>query len=219
MKAAPEPKGVFINCPYDEDYNPFFEATIFCVIRCGFKARAAAEHVGSTQPRISRLRKIIQECPLGIHDISRTELNPDNDLPRFNMPFELGLFLGAQSYGDRDQRKKEFIILDTDTRRYREFISDIGGQDISEHGGDPRQLVSKVRTFLNSHSGDAPLPGGSVIWEEYEVFKLRLPEICRRMRISPEDLEFRDLVYIVSDYVSEEPAPEDEDEEDEASED
>ena len=45
--------------------------------------------------RLARIVSLIDECDLSLHDISRTELNP-NRLPRFNMPFELGLAMGRK---------------------------------------------------------------------------------------------------------------------------
>lgn len=47
--------------------------------------------------RIDKINNIIKECKIGIHDISRTELDDHSNLPRFNMPLELGLFLGAKN--------------------------------------------------------------------------------------------------------------------------
>ncbi len=32
---------VFINCPFDEKYNPIFNAILFTVRRCGFVLRCA----------------------------------------------------------------------------------------------------------------------------------------------------------------------------------
>jgi len=40
------------------------------------------------------------------HDISRTELN-EHSLPRFNMPLELGLFLGASRFGQLEEDLSE----------------------------------------------------------------------------------------------------------------
>ncbi len=207
MSVAPSAKGVFINCPYDENYKPFFHASIFAVRRCGFEARSAAEVKGSVENRLNKIQRIIEDCPLAIHDISRTELHPEHGLPRFNMPFELGLFLGAQAFGNPAQRKKDCIVLDSDLKRYDDFLSDIRGQDIAAHGNDPRLLVGEVRAFLNTHSGAVPLPDGEIIWEEYEVFLTELPAICEELKLKPENLEFRDFAYIVSDYVSEDDLP------------
>ena len=197
------PTRVFINCPFDTDYKPYFEAAIFTIVRCGFAARSALEVKNSGEARISKIARIMEECPLGIHDISRTELDNKNQLPRFNMPLELGLFLGAQFFGDKNQRQKACLVMDREEHRYQKFISDIAGQDISSHGGEIKNLVIEIRNFLNTHDGPVPLPDGTKVWEEYEIFLQRLPEICAELKLTEDKLEFRDLNYIVADYVSE----------------
>jgi hypothetical protein len=84
-------KQVFINCPFDPGYRATFDAIVFAVLHCGFEPRSALEAGGSGQQRFDRLLVLIGACPLAIHDLSRVELSGKN-LPRFNMPFELGLF-------------------------------------------------------------------------------------------------------------------------------
>lgn len=85
---------VFINCPFDKKYQPFEDLIIFTIMDCGFKPRSAKESSASSN-RILKIQQIIRECHFAVHDISRTELDKETGLPRFNMPFELGLFLGA----------------------------------------------------------------------------------------------------------------------------
>ena len=71
---------------------------------------------------------LIEVCRFGVHDISRIERDAVNDLPRFNMPFELGLFLGARRFGKGDQRRKLCLVLEAERYRYQKFLSDIAGQ-------------------------------------------------------------------------------------------
>jgi hypothetical protein len=136
-----EARDVFINCPFDSSYRPLFQAITFSVLRSGFNPRCAAEVDDSAQIRLLKIQDIIAACRYGIHDISRTEVDGDPALPRFNMPLELGLFLGAKRYGTREQPQKRTLVLDTQPYRYQRFISDIAGQDIPAHGGDPARAA------------------------------------------------------------------------------
>jgi hypothetical protein len=136
---------VFINCPFDQEYKPIFYAIIFAIHDAGFVARSALEISDAAQNRFEKIVKIISESKYGIHDISRTELDPVNSLPRFNMPLELGLFLGSRKFGSREHRTKVCVILDKEPYRYQKFISDIAGQDIFSHDNDPRKAIEKVR--------------------------------------------------------------------------
>ncbi len=193
------PKAVFINCPFDGTYTPLFKAVVFAVVRCGFLPLCALEVNNSADIRIEKIARIIRECPIGIHDISRTEPDSVNSLPRFNMPLELGLYLGARYFGDRTHRNKAYLILDREPYRYQKFIS-----DIATHGDEAREVIKAVRDFLNSHNGPEPLPDRDrFLWPEYQRFQSALPEICAKLKIAEAELQFPDFLYIVTDYVSE----------------
>ena len=151
--------------------------------------------------RISKIEKLIEDCALGIHDISRTELDAANALPRFNMPLELGLFLGAKRYGDPRQKRKKCLVLDVERFRYQKFMSDIAGQDIEAHGGEVRLLIDRVRAFLNSAVRGAPLPAGAVIAADYARFTELLPETCAGLKVDPAALEYKDFTYVAAGWV------------------
>lgn len=193
---------VFINCPFDSDFRPLFRVIVFTVTRCGFVPRCALEVVDGAGTRIAKIERLIEECPLGIHDISRTELDRANGLPRFNMPFELGLFLGARRYGDTRQRRKRCLVLDREEYRYQKFLSDIAGQDISSHQSDLPTLIGVVREFLNSSTQGKPLPSGDAIRKDYDRFQAALPDICRRLELSAAELSFSDFAWVAADYLS-----------------
>lgn len=185
---------VFINCPFDPAYRPLFEAVTFAAYDCGFHPRSALEVDDSTQVRIVKIHGIIRQCRLAIHDISRTQIDRTTKLPRFNMPLELGIFLGAKEFGSKEHRKKAGIILDTDSHRYQRYISDIAGQDIRAHGRKPDEAIRQVREFLSTHCEPGViLPGGDKIAERYRRFKRQLPATCRDLHLDPEKLNFRDL--------------------------
>ncbi len=82
---------VFINCPFDSAYQPLFEAIAFVTYDCGFYPRTALEVDDSSQVRIEKITRIIRECRLAVHDISRTQLVRGTRLPRFIMPLVLGM--------------------------------------------------------------------------------------------------------------------------------
>ena len=123
-------RDVFINCTFDGGYQDFFKAIVFIVIRSGFRALCALETDDGSENRFEKICGIIAQCRYGIHDISRTESDRRSKLPRFNMPLELGVFLGAKCFGGKGQKSKRCIILDKEKYRYQRYISDIAGQDI-----------------------------------------------------------------------------------------
>lgn len=157
-------RSVFINCPFSSDYKPIFSAILFSVYACGFRPRCAREISDSSQNRLGKIEGIIRQSKFGIHDISYMALDPTTRLPRFNMPFELGLFLAAKSFGGRRDKDKVALILDSGGYRFRDALSDISGQDIASHDGEPNVAIREVRDWLDtSRGGTISLPGGTYI--------------------------------------------------------
>ena len=185
---------VFVNCPFDEDYKTMFYALVFTIYKCNLLPRCSLEVDDAGENRFDKIVRIIRECKFGIHDISRTELNSEK-LPRFNMPLELGIFLGAKKVGDRRQRGKRCLVLDREQYRYQKFISDIAGQDIKSHSGCVKELVTAVRDWLSSYS--AGLESGSLMWEQYNEFQHDLPDLCKEARLVQEELTFPDYIRLV----------------------
>lgn len=199
-------ESVFINCPFDEAYQLFFQAVIFAVHSCGMTARSALEVDDGAEVRIDKIVRIIRECRHGIHDISRTGLDAHSGLPRMNMPFELGLFLGAQRFGADEQRRKTCIIFDRERYRYQQFLSDIAGQDIRSHGDDPGELIRLVRNALATTLPPRTLlTSGRLIAERYRMFLSDMPVICADLRLDPLDLGHRDLVEVIVTWLERNP--------------
>lgn len=194
-------RDVFINCPFSANYRQNFQAAVFAVIRSGFNPRCARENDDGAEVRIDKICRIIAECRYGIHDISKTESDPGSGLPRFNMPLELGLDLGARKFGGPAARRKKAMILDREPYRYQAFISDIAGQDIHAHGGDARRLIEEVATWLRDEARDSEVPGGRAMAVEFGRFLADLPAIAAAKRLEPDELTFKDLSAIVAAWI------------------
>ena len=198
MRAA----GVFINVPFDKRYKKLFDALVFAVHDCGFTARGAREQDDGSQVRLEKLFEIIRECRYGIHDLSRVTPDSRYRLPRFNMPLELGIFLGAKRYGGPSQARKSCLILDRDQYRYQIFCSDIGGQDIRAHKNDARTAVAGVRDWLRTTSNRHGIRGAADMADRYVQFRVELPAICRAARLEMRDLTFLDYRTLAEEWVA-----------------
>jgi hypothetical protein len=196
---------VFINCPFDEAFAPTFRALIFAVLFCGFRPRSARELDDGGQTRIDKIYGLIEECRYGIHDLSRTELDPVHQLPRFNMPLELGLFLGAKRFGGKHQKAKRILILDFEQYRYQRFISDLAGMDIHGHGGDPLNALREARNWLANVSR-RELPSADRVCRVYEAFLADLPELAAALEFQANDIPYVDYERIVATWLVEAPA-------------
>jgi hypothetical protein len=193
---------VFLNCPFDGAYRPLFDALVFTVQDCGFEARCALEVEDSGEERIRKIKRIIRECRFGIHDISRVQLDAATGLPRFNMPLELGIFLGAQEYGSGDQKRKRSLILDKEQYRYQKFCSDIAGQDIRAHYEQPARLIAAVRPMLSTAlGGRACLPGPATIHARYQKFRRDLPTVSKQVHARVSELQFAEFRFFVEEWL------------------
>lgn len=196
---------VFINVPFDRKYSRLSEAIVFAVHDCGFVARSALEVEDSGRARVEKIFDLIEQSKFGIHDISRAGIDRNTKLARFNMPLELGFFLGAKRYGSERDREKKCLVLDRDRYRYRNFCSDISGQDIRAHGDDPRSAIRAVRDWLSSHRSGVLIPGGKAIFERYEAFRAQLPEQARDVKLDHRELTFGDYAHLVVGWLSQTP--------------
>jgi len=204
MSSTREPptyeSSVFINCPFDTDYAPLFRAIVFTLEFCHFRARCSLEIEDSGVTRAEKLIRIIRNSRFGIHDISRTESSVDG-LPRFNMPYEFGIFIGQKFSGIRKQSQKSTLVLDREKYRYQRYFSDIAGQDIRSHAGHIDTLIRELRSWLQGQV-TRHLPGSKYLCEQYAQFNLDLPRILQLARMTQADLEnYHDFLRLIGDWI------------------
>ena len=174
----------------------FFEALVFTTFACSFRPRSAKEVADDAELRLNKIYSLIERCRFGIHDISRTELDAKNNLPRFNMPLELGIFLGAKKFGNKWQKEKRALIFDFEAYRYMKFISDIAGADIHIHDNDPRKIIAETRDWLANVS-NRDLPSANKIQSLYEEFELELPAAAKRLEFDPQKIPYSDFLKMI----------------------
>lgn len=196
---------VFLNVPFDKRYARLFDALVFAVHDCGFVARSALEVDDSGQARVLKILDIIEQSKYGIHDISRAGIDRQTGLARFNMPLELGFFLGAMRYGTNKQRQKRCLVLDRERYRYRNFCSDIAGQDIRAHADRPRDAIRAVRDWLSTHRAAVQMPGGKAIFDRYERFRAQLEVQANDVHLEVDELTFGDYTKLVVGWLTKNP--------------
>jgi len=192
---------VFINCPFDNDYFKFFFSIIFTVLDCGFIPRCSKEVDDATQFRLGAIVDLISQCKYGIHDLSRVELGKRNKLPRFNMPFELGIFYGAKYFGEDIHKKKICAVLEKRLYRYQKYISDISGMDIKAHNNSMKRCVIEVRNWLSTNSKRTTIPEAEKIYARYRRFRCYLKRACKVRRINYHSMPFIELSRYISEWL------------------
>lgn len=196
-------RSVFINCPFDAEYEPLLRAACFAIMACSHKPRCALDIHDSGAVRFVEIVKLISECAFSIHDVSRVELDRSSRLPRFNMPLELGADLGLRFAGSPMQRSRKMMIMDAEDHRYDKTLSDLSGNDIMIHGNDPRKVIRQVRDWLNNHwdpaHGHGP-PGADYICQDFDAYLVLAPDIVKALNLDPHDrLPHRDYLKVVEE--------------------
>jgi hypothetical protein len=72
---TPFERSVFINCPFDKDYEPILQAILFCVVYIGFHPRIAKENNDSGTMRLDKIRNLIENSLFSIHDLKQVPGN------------------------------------------------------------------------------------------------------------------------------------------------
>lgn len=193
-------RAVFVNAPFSEDRRTVFNAIVFAVLACGFTPRCAREFDNAGQVRLDKIVALIRDCRLGIHDISYMEL--DDGLPRFNMPFELGVFLGADRFGEKWIGRKACAIFDREPFRYQRALSDIAGQDIRAHGCDPQRASRETRDWLSHHGRRQDrIPGAAAIWTMQTEFEAELPDLAAASMQEDGELTFLERRHLATEWL------------------
>lgn len=124
-------------------------AYIAAICASGFTPRATLEIAGSDR-RLDKIYNLIRKCQYSIHDLSRVELDKIRPrVPRFNMPFELGL---AVAWALESERKHKWFVFESVSYRLSKSLSDINGTDAYIHNSRVNDVFVQIRNaFPRSH--------------------------------------------------------------------
>ena len=170
MPELPFERCVFVNCPFDEDYEPILQAILFCILYLDFHPRISTERSDSLESRIEKIRDLIKDSKYSIHDLSRCQATKEGEYFRLNMPFELGIDYGCRQYSGGKRGEKKSLVLEEKKYRYLAAISDLSGFDIQSHEGNHQKAVRKVRNWLVNESGEKAA-GAARILNAYADFQ------------------------------------------------
>jgi hypothetical protein len=131
---------VFLNVPFDSQYRTLFTALIAGLTGLGCEPHCVLEISSSGRDRLDRIYELITDCGASIHDLSRVTLSGPLRVPRFNMPFELGLAYSLAQHQSHHQPHRFFVF---EARQYRlqASLSDLNGHDPHIHRGTQQGLL------------------------------------------------------------------------------
>jgi hypothetical protein len=168
----PYEKSVFINCPYDDEFAPLFEAIVLTVAARGFTPRSARETSADADPRIVRIARGLMTSKYSIHDLSRFQGEGVENLARFNMPLELGIALGVRFMKDASAASHNWVALVPAGAAHQKFASDLAGYDLRDHDNQPGTVIRRVAAWLTEqYDFAAPSPTAKTIQDSYDAFR------------------------------------------------
>lgn len=189
-RRSAERHSVFLNVPYDSAFENLYLAYIAGLSAFGLVPRATLE-IPTSQRRLERILKLIEQCAYSIHDLSRVQLDAKAPrVPRFNMPFELGLAV-AQDAGNR---KETWYVCETVAHRIGKSLSDLNGTDVRVHGGTVKGVFGALCDIF---ARETRQPSVQEMYRIYLVLRRSLPNIKRQVgATSPYGTRvFQDLLF------------------------
>ncbi len=189
---------VFVNAPFDAEFLPLLHAILFTIHDAGFVARLAVEEVGGRELRLPRILRLIRESRLSIHDLSRVDTSNPAGLPRFNMPFECGLALGAIEFEEAraGSLPRNYLVMVAEPFQDQKTTSDLAGQDSIAHHNEVGKVIAAARRFLSAQklTGEKTR-GAAEIGRRFDAFKTTalLPEAAR-VGIGSDEIQSFDYI-------------------------
>ena len=168
---------VFLNYPFDCDFESMAQAMHFCVIAGGLIPVCAKDLSVPDRPRLEMLVDAISNCQYSAHDLSRFTGMGDRNLARFNMPLELGMAIfHAVTTSPLGHCYAIFVPTDHD---YHAFVSDLSGLDPICYHNDETELLSRMCEWLRRvvQTGAFVDHATSEIMDRYLEFKQRLSRL------------------------------------------
>jgi hypothetical protein len=131
---------VFINVPFDRQFESLYVALIVTLISLGQTPRSTLE-LPYNRDRLRRILQLLRACDSSIHDLSRVEIPRKKPRwPRFNMPFEAGVAIGVALSPSR----KPWHILERKRYRLLRTLSDLNGYESHSHEGTVEGMVAAL---------------------------------------------------------------------------
>lgn len=167
--AAEFERGVFVNCPLDEAYEPVLQAILFCIVHLGFEPSLASGRADSGEDRLTKIIALMEGCKYSIHDLTRARAEGEGEMFRMNMPFELGIDYASRRYS-KELKDKKFLVFERVRFEAKAALSDLSGCDFETHEGRFEKAIGEVRNFLVNEAG-VRNDGTSLIVGRYADFQ------------------------------------------------
>jgi len=165
---------VFLNVPYDKRFDKLFLAYIAGISPFGMVPRATLEIPDSSR-RLEKILKLARSCEFSVHDLSWVQLDGAKPrVPRFNMPFELGLCVADANR--RERQEQNWFVFEAVAHRIDKSLSDLSGTDPRIHRSTVRGVLSGLCNIFRRPERQASVPQ---MMQIYRVLRKKQAAILR----------------------------------------
>jgi hypothetical protein len=137
---------VFLNYPFDADFENMAYAMHFAVIAAGLIPVCARDLSVPDRIRLDLLVRAIASCQYSAHDLSRGKGEGADNYARLNMPIELGMALFHDFNTQGAAHRYSFFVATP--HEYKAYASDLAGLDPQYHENDDLTLLRLVYEWL-----------------------------------------------------------------------
>jgi len=196
---------VFINMPYGEKHESMLIALTVVTIamkRQPFPAFLIADR-GSG--RISKIVEAIKQCPYSIHDLS---IIPEG-LPRYNMPFELGIACAFNQIGYPQEHPHAFCVYVGSNKDAEKTLTDLKFMDPQEDSGflndgssRDKQCEAAICAIIDELCTDDNNPNAEKVFHVFDhaVDTLRGLKAARHARTLFKPSIYNDFIDVVFEF-------------------
>jgi len=160
-------ESVFLNIPYDREFEDLYLAYIVGLTQLGLRVNVTLAI--PNQGRLEAIIDLIKESNFSIHDLSR--IKSSKGIPRFNMPLELGLAL-HRSHVTRGRHR--VYVFESKPYRAQRSTSDINGIDPQIHNQTPKGVMRGLRNIFRQLGDVTTVPEMLL---SYRAVKKKLSEL------------------------------------------
>jgi hypothetical protein len=187
-RALPFERSVFVNCPFDVEYEKLLRPLLFTIAYFNFQPRIASARSDS-EMRLPKICELITACRYSVHDLSRLKATRKAEFSRMNMPFELGIDYGARLLGRDPLPSKKTLILEAKRYELMKALSDLSGIDVKSHGNEPLTIVRILRNWFFDTVGLEKIDSASEVYSSFLNFQADFYERRRNTGFSEDDLK------------------------------
>jgi hypothetical protein len=168
---------VFLNYPYDDEFELLSHAMHFAVVAARLLPVCGKDLSAPDRPRLEMLVDAIFHTHYSVHDFSKGSGEGENNFARFNMPIEMGMALFHTFRTQREAHRCAFFV--PAPHDYKAFASDLAGLDTRCYENDDVLLVAHVYEWLRSVVKEQLFNQQPTIEvkEKYKQFKILLDKV------------------------------------------